>query len=409
MTEFEKFIIEHADEEPAELLLHKDKWPYVDIIQAANTIGCRKRLKHKVPEWYEATSLLYPDTLCAEQCSSTETAFYKASIAKSVIGSSQGRIADITGGLGIDSWAFSSVASQVFYNEMKPALVKAAINNFKILEINNISISNETIDIDNIETLLYDFKPDLIFMDPARRSQSGKKLFLIEDCSPDILTLKDKLLSICNHIMVKLSPMADISMVAERFGREVREIHIIGSKGECKELLVIMEAGWKAGYSLIVYDSGHSLEISREHEKKQPVKYIQSLDDVLGKILVQPGKALMKTGRFNYMSSEFDMSKLGVSTHLYITDNIPRDLNGFCKFFKVIDLHKLDSKSLKSVGKQYVMASVTAKNIPMKSEELRKRMKTSDGGNIHIFGVHIDNIGNYLLITEVSTQFNSKD
>lgn len=401
MNRFEQFIIEHENDDVTRLLLSKNKWPDIDISLAAATITCRSRIKDKVPQWYAVTSLIYPDRLCSEQCSSSWAAEYKAALAKKIIGHDNGRIADLTGGLGIDSWAFSQIASKVLYNEGKEYLAKAAKHNFKELSVNNIDISNETIDTDNVKRITDDFRPDLVFMDPARRSSEGKKVFLIEDCSPDILKLKDIILRGCRNILVKLSPMADISMVAERLGKQVREIHITGTSGECKELLVWMDSQWNVEYRLVVNDSGNILEIesSADDSAANPA-YINNADSLIGKLLIEPGKTLMKAGRFNYLSSRFKMHKLGKNTHLYISEALPQALEGLCKCFRIIDICPLSSRNIKETGQKYRHASVTAKNIPMKSDELRIRMKTIEDGMTHIFAAHLDDSGNYLIITE---------
>ena len=401
MNSFEKFVIEHENDDITKLILSQDKWPDIDIRLAADTIYCRKRLKNKVPEWYSVTSLIYPDSLCAEQCSSSETARYKASLARSIIGRGNGRIADLTGGLGIDSWAFSQISERVLYNESKKALYNVASQNFNKLKIDNILISNETIDTTNADKLLTDFEPDLIYIDPARRSSSGKKVFLLEDCSPDVLKLITPLLKICRHILIKLSPMADISMVAERIGRQVREIHIVGSSGECKELLVWIDSNRNNTFRLIVNDSGNMIEIPQEENfEGKAIIYNGPVEEINGKLLIEPGKALMKAGHFEYISKKFNISKLGISTHLYIADLLPMALKGLCKTFRIIDTCPLSSKNIKAVGKQYRNAAVTSKNIPIRSDELSARMKTIEDGRIHIFGTHIDNTGNYLIVTE---------
>ena len=291
MGKFEEFIVENAEADTSRLLLSNKEWPrpedsrLLDIpvkYLAINTIDARKKLRRKVPEWYSRTDLVYPSTLCAEQCSSSDTARYKASVARRIAGLTGGtacRIADLTGGLGVDSRAFSECFDEVLYNEMDPALASAAEHNFEALGAKNIRVLNMETATSTLASILGGFKPDIIFLDPARRSSAGKKVFLLEDCRPDVLALLPGLLSACRHLLLKLSPMADIQLVTERLnrtyerflekddgsgwnGRWVREVHVVSSGGECKELLVWMDREWNGGYSLICREDGNIMEFT---------------------------------------------------------------------------------------------------------------------------------------------------
>ena len=184
-----------------------------------------------------------------------------------------GKVADLTGGLGVDSWAFSEVAEEVLYNEMNPELAAAARHNFQALGATNIFIRNCEATADSLEEILGDFKPDVIFMDPARRDSVGKKVFLLEDCSPDVLKMLPQMFETSRFILLKISPMADITMVVERLdrtyesfldenhkggwnGQWVREVHVVASCGECKELLILLDREWRNGYSLTCREDG---------------------------------------------------------------------------------------------------------------------------------------------------------
>ena len=399
MTDFEKFIIAHENDDTAALLLAAKSNLAIDIRLAVNTIECRKKLKNKVPQWQALTSLIYPDQLCSEQCSSSETARYKASLAARIMGR-KGKIADLTGGLGVDSWAFSYVARQVLYNEMKPELAEAASNNFKELGINNILISNESIGSGKIVQVLDGFKADIIYMDPSRRKSSGKKVFIIEDCEPDILSIKEELAEACPNILVKLSPMADISLAVSKLGLQVREVHIVGAQGECKELLIWLDKNWEGEYKLFVYDSGPYIIIHPGDEKKASADFLQGGEPLEGKILREPGKALMKSGYYNGLCKRFGLKKLGVSTHLYISQSLPKELEGLCKIFKIKEFMPMNNKNIRDLGKAVEKGEVSSKNIPLNSEALRKKIGIKPGEGPHIFGAKIDSHGNCLIIAE---------
>lgn len=423
MKELAEFVTGHLSDDTTRLLLNRAKWPYIDMELAVNCIESRRKLRSKVREWYDDPMLIFPRKLSAEQCSSSATARYKASLAEH-IACNDGlkvkgwNIADLTGGLGVDSWFFSKKASWVLYNEMEQGLCMAARHNFAILEAGNIEISNHavisgktaiTTDLEiSPSNLLSSFRPDIVFIDPARRGEGGRKVFLIEDCAPDVLSLKEELLEICGHILLKLSPMADIAMVCERLGRQCREVHVVASGGECKELLVWLDRKWDAEYSVHAVEldnnDGYKDFIFTPSEEKA-ARMIPCMESE-APFLFEPGKALMKSGAFNLISARFGIRKLGRSTHYYITDSkeIADTLKAYGKVFDIIRTEPLDKRTIKAAGKDFPTAEVTARNIPMDTDTLKKKLGVTSGGDIHIFGLKSDLHGNLLMITSTTSK-----
>ena len=111
MADFETFLRTHCDDDTDRLLLSRDKWPEIDMDLAVNTIIGRRRTASKLPSWSRTEGLVFPTRLCTEQCSSEETALYKASLVRRLFGEGRPRTADLTGGIGVDSWAFAGVSS----------------------------------------------------------------------------------------------------------------------------------------------------------------------------------------------------------------------------------------------------------------------------------------------------------
>ncbi|MGN1233678.1 MAG: hypothetical protein ACI4UJ_09585 [Candidatus Cryptobacteroides sp.] len=389
------FILEHETDDTARLLLSRGKWPEIDIDKAVTTIECRKRLKAKLPEWYAVPGIEYPDRLAAEQCSSSETAAYKASIISRILG--QCRLADLTGGLGVDSAAFANVCSSVLYNEMSTERAEAARRNFRLLGRDNVKVTNHiACDDSPIWDELEAFSPDIIFIDPARRSDTGSKVFLIEECSPDIIGLMDRIRACCGKILIKLSPMADITMAVSRLekaGAKVREVHCVEAGGECKELLVLCDNEWDGSPGLIIFRDGKSLDISGL-SGHLPI-YPASNEEMMSmKYIFEPGKALAKAGAFNAIChSPSRLIKAGEHTHLYLssTEPDPEDkLLHFGKLFRIIDISPLDKRSIALFAKKYPDSDVSARNIKMTSDELRSRLRSKSGGKTHIFGFRVD-------------------
>ena len=485
MDSFEKFIVENGNADTVRLVMACKEWPVPEDAElaeldakslAVNTIEGRRRLRKKLPEWVACTGLVYPSSLCAEQCSSSDTARYKASIVQrifneyvgtvaSMVGDpcrttgsategtesvpdknspttrnqsvtelaevtipSRGKVADLTGGLGVDSWAFSEVAEEVLYNEMNPALAAAARHNFKALGVTNIFIKNSEATSDSLKDIFGDFRPDVIFLDPARRDSAGKKVFLLEDCSPDVLKILPELFGISRFVLLKLSPMADITMAVERLdrtyeeylekasgkgwnGQWVREVHVVASGGECKELLILLDGKWNEGYSLTCREDGKTLTFKPEEITKAKAGYP---DSTFARIIFEPGKSLTKAGVSNAICERFGLVKLARFTHLYTISEPLSDseseqrtapLKDFGKVFYVKEILPLNKSSMKDVGKRYPHSEVSAKNIPMSSDELRTRLKVKSGDDAHIFGVRIEtpyNEDNYLIVTEPS-------
>lgn len=402
------FIIEHENDDTAKLMLGRGKWPGIDMEVAVNTIETRRRLRGKVPSWYACSGLVYPYRLAVEQCSSEATALYKAQLVADLFagsGRAEGKkavVADLTSGMGVDDWAFSKIASEVRYNDMNSALAEAAQHNFKELGISNIIINNLEITRDNIAD--YVDGADLVFADPARRSESGRKVFLIEECAPDILRLKDLILSKIPYLLIKLSPMADITMVCKRLNSDVesageasgvaaakgavREVHVLGTAGECKELLILMDREHHGSYSIVV-DGTFRFRPEDEADAKAIIAAKP------GRYLLEPRKTLMKAAPYKLLCHRFGIEKLGSSTQLYFSDTP-------CEFFRnyeIIEYKELNNRNIKELGKKYSKAEVTARNLPLTSEQLKKKMGIISGDDAHIFGLKSDTLGNLLIVT----------
>ena len=413
--EFGEFILAHDGEDLGRLALARGRYAgeVEDFDLALTTLEVRRKLRSKVPEWYAVPSLRYPLRVSGEQCSSAETARYKAAVAAAAAGRVWS-IADLTGGLGVDAWAFAQVASRVLYNEMRPELADAARQNFAALELENVQVSCQELVPGNVSEVLGDFRPDVIFLDPARRASDGRKVFRLEDCQPDVLQLLPELLAACPHVLLKLSPMADITLVCKQLAC-VKEVYVVAAEGECKELLLLLERNCDSPYGVTVYENGSSLQVDQVQAGSGPGPIIgagpgpgdvmQALsggkgteDAGITPILFEPGKALLKAGAFG-LPCGYGLEKLGRHTHLYVGEVVPEALRPFGKCFRVLESAPLDKRSIKDIGTRYPKADVTARNIPLTSDQLRKKLGVADGAPVHIFGLHIDALSaHYLLV-----------
>lgn len=388
-----QFVTEHAGDDPERLLLSAGRWPEIDVRRAARNIGARAKIRTKIPSWYAHPELEYPGSLPLEQASSEATALYKQAFVPA-----GARIADLTGGLGVDCWFMSRGAAEAHYCERHGELCAAARHNFKALSSSDVAaddgatqngaISRKGSHIavhegDGIEWLQQQSEHfDLIYLDPARRDTNARRVYDISDCEPNLLEVKDLLLSKGRRILAKISPMADISRTLSQFP-EAREMHVLAVAGEVKELLLLLEPG-SNGEPLIVahdilHEGAHHFEFHPSEEPEAEVRYAGQI----GKYLLQPSKALLKAGAFRLLSQRYKLEKLAPSTHLYTADARTDGFPGKC--FEVKSVLDWSKASLKELKQTYDRLEMTALNFPLATDALRTKLGIADGGTHHLF------------------------
>lgn len=343
-------------------------------------------------------ALEIPSALALEQCSSELTAAYKADVALRFCGGTA--IADLTGGLGVDCLAFAKRFDRVLYNEMNPALGEAAARNFTTLGAGNIRCCAFEIKSGQApwkETVAA-FAPDLLYLDPARRSTSGAKVFRLQDCSPDIAALLPELEGLCPRILLKLSPMADISALLAWAEGRVQELHIVEKDGECKELLLLLDASRRTEEPLIrvAVPATEAAFDFRPAEERDASQRMAGGDFPF---LFEPGPALMKAGAFKLLCTRYPLAALSPSVHLYASEEAVGALSALGKWFSVTEVLPFGKEGFKAAGTRYPKADVSARGLPMRSEELRRRCGGTGGGNQHLFGVETS-AGRRLLVCE---------
>ena len=316
----------------------------------------------------------------------------------------------------MDAWAFAKVAKEVLYNEMQVELARATELNFKELGVENVRFRNCRVEPGKVREVLDGFEPDVIFLDPARRAEDGRKVFLIEECQPDVLGLLPELFEASRYVLLKLSPMADITMACKRLGAPVREVHVVAAGGECKELLFLLDRDWEGTTATFIVEGGAVMEIPDGPSTSSgtagslviPSAAKESVISTGAKrsgeiCLFEPGKALLKAGAFGLPCTRFGLTKLGQHTHLYVGEAVPEELRPFGKVFEVLEVLPLNNRTMKEAGKRWPQAEVTARNVPMTSDLLRKKLGCASGGDIHLFGVRVEaaaEAGNYLIVTK---------
>ncbi len=367
----------------------------------------RKKREKKLPHW-EGVDIEIPSSLALEQCSSSLAARHKAEYVSEIFKGHGFSVCDITGGLGVDSCSFASVAEKVHYFERNAELAAAAERNAGKLGIGNISF--HSCEVDENTALPH---CDLIFADPARRDNAGKKVFKLEDCSPDILSLLPKLRDLADHLLFKLSPIADLNILARGFGKDLKEIIIVSIDGEVKELLCHLEHDWDGGYGITVVElSGSETSFRFSPEEESEAGIVLTEEGLVGSAsqggeaqpecyLLEPSAAMLKSGAFKLPCSRFGLRKLDISTHLYTSKSLEGIPQGLFKVFRIKEALPFGKASFKEIRTRCPKAEVSARNLPIRSEELRTRLGVKSGSATHIFGCKTAHDGQILIICEV--------
>ena len=373
----EQFIREHlsADVRTLALSSHPDG---VDMQYALTQISGWQAARVKVPLWAETDGIVYPKHLSLEQCTSQYIAQYKASQVEKLLGTNF-KMADITGGFGVDCFFISRSATQVYYNEMSAELCDCAKANFKALERPEVEINCGTAE-DFIKSLQPD-SLDLIYLDPARRGDAGRKLVSISDCQPDTVALQDDLLRIAPNVMVKLSPMLDISRALTEL-KHVSNVFIIGLEGECKEITLLMKRGFEAEPTITAVDikSDGTPETTVSSAKSVDAALPQPIADASnlqpGTYISEPSAPYMKSALFRTIAAQTDTALLHPDTHLFWSKEKPENFPG--RTFQIQGIIPFDKRSLSALTK--TQANLSVRNFPESAPKLQQRLKLRDGG-----------------------------
>ena len=341
-----------------------------DVSLALRQIEARQLLRKKVPSWSENEDLLFPAHLSIEQCSSEASAQYKAGLL-------QGQtFADLTGGLGIDTYFIAQRFRQADYVEQQSELCDLAMHNFEVLKA-NVKVWNES-----AEDYLKHCEPkDCIFIDPARRDEHGRKTVSIADCTPDVSTIQDGLLQKAERVMIKLSPMLDISRALEEL-HHVKEVHVVAVANECKELVFILERGYQGDPQFVCVNlmtSQPEVCFTQEEERQCPSR----LADGVLNYLYEPNPAVMKAGCFKMLTERFDVCKLHKNSNLYTSKQCVSDFPG--RIFEVVDWASYNKKVNQTLLQGVEKASIAVRNFPLSVAELRRVLKIKDGDAVYLF------------------------
>ncbi len=310
-TEVQDFINANLNEDISKLLLNGISFSEIEAKDIIKQIEAKKRSKKKLPTWFNSKNIYFPNKLNIEQTSSEVTANYKANL---VSGNS---LIDLTGGFGVDAYYFSKRIKNVIHCEINKSLSEIVKHNYKTLNINTIECLNEN----SIEALKHIDRPfDWIYIDPSRRDDTKKKVFLLSECIPNIKTFQGLFLKYANNVMIKTSPLLDIKATLNDL-KQIKELHVIALDNKVKELLWVLERDCKTEFIIktinLTKQSKQEFEFSFENESNEIAEYTGPIA-----YLYEPNAAILKAGAFNSVSTQLNIPKLHKHSHLYTSNTL---------------------------------------------------------------------------------------
>ena len=391
------FVEAHRDEDVRDLALKAKRKEGLDLPMALDQIAGWQIARKKLPEWAACADIIYPAHISMEQCSSQFTARYKAEIARRLLQStlrstpqptqqatgsavSEASMVDLTGGFGVDCSYIAREFGQATYVERQPHLCGLAAHNMAALGLAHVRV----VCGDGVE-YLHSMEPAwLIYIDPARRDEHGARTYAIEDCTPDVLALRDELLTKARYVMVKLSPMLDWRKAVDDFAGAVAEVHIVSTGNECKELLLVLDGSdepraphvycvnddQRLDYDAAAYTRG--LRIGETPLPEHP------------HYLYEPNASIMKAGCFDAIEERYGVTQIGPGSHLFVSD---KPVSGFPgRGFAIESVGGMGKKELRRLLAGLDRANIAVRNFPLNAPQLRRKLKLADGGDAYLFG-----------------------
>ncbi len=367
--DIQAFIEQHLDTDVAILALKGTPFTDVSTAEIIMQIAAKKRCKHKLSTWFDTTAIYYPNTLNIEQTSSEVTAKYKTSL---LSGTS---IIDITGGFGVDCFYFSKRFAEVTHCETNAVLSEIVTHNYKQLHATGIT----TYKGDGLEYLKDTPKTfDWLYVDPSRRHDTKGKVFFLKDCLPNVPEHLEFLFSRSKRIMIKTSPLLDISIGSNAL-KHVKTIHIVAVNNDVKELVWILEAGYTGAITMATVNMTAHQNMTFSFEREAEAQSVSNYSPPLT-YLYEPNAAILKSGGFHQVATQLHLFKLHQHSHLYTNTNLIAFPG---RRFKIEQSLAYNKKNMKRLG--ITKANITTRNFPETVQQLRKKYKIKDGGDLYLF------------------------
>lgn len=414
------FVRQHRTDDVRQLALQSTGKAVVNLPFVLDQIAGWQMARTKLPAYAAHEGIVYPPHLNMEQCSSEATARYKAALVSRLLAAdvahtmpadkvAETMLVDLTGGFGIDFSFLAPLFGKSVYVERNENLCAIARHNFNSLGLTHF----EAINADGVAYLHQRVTEPadsshrlIVFIDPARRDANGHKVFGIEDCTPDVLALKDRLMAVASCVLLKLSPMLDWHAAARAFRPYCREVHIVSVANECKELLLVLTpsvATDDAASSIRlvcandaeIFEQTVSFDLTPSNTssligagtagyRAAEVNYEPlSIDALVGAVLCVPNASIMKAGVFSALSHAFGVTAVDRDSHLFIGRQALKGFPG--RQFRILGITTLNKRELRQHLSGMTQANIAVRNFPLSVAELRKRLKLKDGGSCYLF------------------------
>ena len=368
-------IRQHLHDDVQQLALQRNRFPQLsdtDFRFLIQQVEGRQRTKDKLPSFAQIEDWWYPVRLSCEQCSSEATARYKAALIAPL---QPDVLIDLTAGYGVDTFFMAEHSKEAHYVERNPELCHIAQHNFSLAHP-HIRVHNTTAEefLASSPHLLSPHR--LIYLDPARRSQSGGKVFRIEDCEPNVIEILPTLRKLTSHIMIKFSPMLDITAAMRALGHDW-DTHIVAVNNEVKEVLILTGKGSIYAVNICATHTD-SFVFNDEEEKKAQVSFASDIEQYI----YEPNAAIIKAGAYRLIGERYGIKKLDTNTHLYTSDKLLPDFPGRkWHVQEVLTKHSTLNTKLKY--------SILTRNYPLSPDQVRKKLKLQDGDDLFIVGARL--------------------
>lgn len=393
----EAYITQHREDDVRQLALKKGP-DGVDVPWCLQQIEGWQLAQKKLPRWASSEGVLwYPPRLSMEQCSSEASALYKRSLLERLLAEDErDSMADLTGGFGIDFSYLAPLFRHATYVERAEHLCDIARHNFPLLGLTHAEVVHA-------DCTQQTFEADVLFVDPARRDTAGRKTVALADCTPNVVEMQDDLLSRSAYVVIKLSPMLDITQ-ALRALKHVVEVHVVSVRGECKELLLVLAGQKKGGedvmdaeplYYCANLDTPDAQLVCTDAERAEAPVVSQDSPVPQEDYLFEPNTSVLKAGCQDILCQRYGLEKLHPCSNLFVGKH---PLEGFPgRQFRVEAVSDFSKKGLKGILSGIQQANLTIRNFPTSVAELRKKLKLREGGDVYFFATTLHDGSHALL------------
>lgn len=384
MEEMWGYVAANAGADTLKLMLKSEPDLPFDKRFAVMQIECRKKAKNKIPELLANERFLFPKAISAEQCTHQQVAQFHASLFQST-----DSVLDMTMGLGVDSYYISQRVASLKAIELDEEIAAAGAHNYAFTVVNADSVAWLT------QT---DERFDAVFIDPARRGDSGARLYGLADCAPDVLSILSTIKAHAKRLYIKASPMIDVTQSMRDLAPHLTDVWAVSVKNECKELFFEVEFGVECAdvqLHALNFEAGGTQEFAVDSAALAVEGSYGSPS--AGQYLYEPNASVMKIGAFAALTRQFPIQQIAKNSHLYYSDDFVEDFPG--RKFAIDSIIPFSGKEAKAVGKQHKQLNIATRNFRLSPDELKKRLKVRDGGDCYLFATTLANGEQVLLLT----------